>query len=541
MLRDYQVKQNAAIVNSLSFGNRFVLSVMPTGAGKTVCMSSIFQNHSGYSLAIAHRQELVSQISLALARCGVYHNIIAPASIIKFISILHIRETGQNFYDQNARLAVAGVDTLLRREISNAGQVSLVQIDEAHHVLNDNKWGRAMLMFPNAKGIGWTATPCRSDKRTLTYGYDGIFQDLILGPTMRDLIDCGFLCDYKIIGPPNPIDLSQVKISKATGDFNSVQLRDAAHRSQITGDIISHYLRFAAGKRGVVFAVDVELAKEYAEAFNQAGIPAGTVSAKTPDAERMELIDKLRNGELRVLTNVDIFGEGFDLPAIEVVSMARPTQSYGLYVQQFGRALRTMPGKQRGILIDHVGNTARHGGPPDTRDDWFLETPERRQVLPRETPIRTCVNPECFRVFESWSPRCPYCGDMPEPAERDRPEHVEGDLTEYSPELLDQLRRKSDRLAGEPPFSIRDGITAIQDEHWRARAEAHRNLKDALAWWGGVQRDLRRIDDSTAYRKFWHRFGIDVSSAQALEKKKDVDELCRRIWDDIETETRGTI
>lgn len=541
MLRDYQVKQNNEIVNSLRSGNRFVLSVMPTGAGKTVSMSDIFKRHQGYSYSIAHRQELVSQISLAIARCGVPHNIVAPPAIIRFISLLHIRETKQNFYDQNARMSVAGVDTLLRRQISNASQVSLVQIDEAHHVLLANKWGRAITMFPNASCIGWTATPCRSDKRVLTYGYDGIFQDIIIGPTMRDLIDRGFLCDYKIIGPPNPLDLSQVKISQATGDFNSIQLRDEVHRSQITGDVISHYLKFAAGKRGVVFAVDVELAQEYADAFTQAGIPAGVVSAKTPDEKRVDLIDQLRRGDLKVLANVDIFGEGFDLPAIEVVSMARPTQSYGLYVQQFGRALRPMVGKQCGIIIDHVGNTARHGGPPDQRDDWFLETPERRQTIKREIPVRQCVNPECFMVFESWSNRCPHCGDVPAPAERDRPEHVEGDLLEYSPELLDQLRRQSDRLTGEPPFKINSAVTAVQHEHWRNRATAHRDLKDALAWWGGVQRDLHRLDDSSAYRKFYRRFGVDVSTAQTLERKKDVDELYRRIWDDIENDTRGTL
>ena len=534
MLRDYQVNQNINLVNCLTAGHRYVLSILPTGAGKTVCMSDLFLNHQGYSYAIAHRQELVSQISLALARCGVDHNILAPSSVVAFCSALHVRLLNKNFVNPNSNKTVAGVDTLLRRNIPNAEQVTLVQIDEGHHVLENNKWGQAVQMFPNAVGIGWTATPIRSDKKPLTAGYGGIYTDLVIGPTKRELISRGHLCDYKIHGPPNPMDIADVRVSKATGDFNAVDLRNAAHRSEITGDLISHYRRFAAGKRGVIFAVDVELAHEYADAFNEAGIPAAAVSAKTPDRDRVDLIEKLRSGELMLLANVDIFGEGFDLPAIEVVIMARPTQSYALYVQQFGRALRTMPGKSHGVIIDHVGNTARHGGPPDDRCDWFLETPERKQIVPRTMPVRSCVNPDCFMIFEGWSPRCPYCGHKPEPEAKDRPEHVEGDLIEYDQAIITALKRRSEQLTAPAPFHAKNGLDAIKRDHWNDRAESHKNLKDAISWWGGVQRDVYRLSDSEAYRKFWYTFGIDVLSAQTLSKRADVEKLYTQIWDDIE-------
>jgi superfamily II DNA or RNA helicase len=134
---------------------------------------------------------------------------------------------------------------------------------------------------------------------------------------MRWLIDAGHLTDYRIFAPESDIDVRSVKVSAATGDFNRYQLREAAHRSHIVGDVVAEYQRHAAGKRGITFAVDVETSQALAKAYRTVGVPAESISAKTPDQVRTTLIDKFRSGELQQLVNVDIFGEGFDLPAIE--------------------------------------------------------------------------------------------------------------------------------------------------------------------------------------------------------------------------------
>ena len=534
MLRDYQQHQKNEIIHSWNAGKRNILSVMPCGAGKTVNMSDMFHYLDVPGIAIAHRQELVSQISLTLARWRIYHRIIAPASIIRFIINQHIVEQGQSFVSTSAKVAVAGVDTLIRRtnEIARfAGQVRIWQTDEAHHLLQSNKWGKAVELFLNAFGLGWTATPCRADRKSLARGQDGVFDHMIVSPSMRKLIDQRHLCDYVIYGPPSDLDLTNVEIGDS-GDFKSDQLREATYRSSITGDIVRDYLKYAPGKLGVTFAVDVSMGEDHTAAFNSAGVPAALVTAKTPDHIRAELSRSFRRGDLKQLVNVDIFGEGYDLPALEVVSMGRATESYPLYVQQFCRALRTLAGKSHGIIIDHVGNVMRHGLPDGARA-WSLDAPERRKrITSDDIPVRICVNPECFRAYEGYSIRCPHCGHKPAPAERDRPELVEGDLTEYSAELLAHLRGEAERVAAVPAIEVNSGRDFRVLENVRARAEAQANLRDAISWWCGVRTDVYGDEYSTSYRRFFRKFGIDVATAQTLGAP-DALKLYRKIWEDI--------
>lgn len=535
MLRDYQQRQKNEIIHSWNRGTRNILSVMPCGAGKTVNMSDMFDYLAVPGIAIAHRQELVSQISLTLARWKIHHRIIAPTSIIRFIINQHVAEHGQSYVDSKAPIAVAGVDTLIRRtdEIGRfAGQVRIWQTDEAHHLLFVNKWGKAVEAFPNAFGLGWTATPCRADRKALRRGHGGVFDEMIIGPTMRELIDQGHLCDYVIYGPPSDLDLSHVETGDS-GEFKSDQLREATHRSTITGDIVRDYLKYAPGKLGVTFAVDVAMGEEHTAAFIAAGVPSALITAKTPDHIRAELIRAFKRGDLKQLVNVDIFGEGFDLPALEVVSMGRATQSYPLYVQQFCRALRTLTGKTHGIIIDHVGNVMRHGL-PDAARSWTLDAPERRKrAASDELPVRICVNPDCFRAYEGYSIRCPYCGHKPAPMPREAPELVEGDLTEYTPELLARMRGEAERIAAVPDIEVNSGRDYMVREAVIRRADAQADLRDALTWWAGVRRDVYGDEDSTSYRRFYRKFGIDVGTAQTLGAPEAL-KLYRQVWDDIQ-------
>lgn len=535
-LRPYQFEIKTSVLQLLQ-SVRYALAVLPTGGGKTVVFSDVIKDEPGPTCAIAHRQELVSQISIALARDGVRHNIIGPKSVVKLCVALHMAELGKSFFDPNSKNAVAGVDTLLRRteQLSRwMASVKLWVIDEAHHLLKENKWGKAVTLFPNAKGIGVTATPERADGKGLGSEFDGVFDDMIIGPSMRDLINMGYLTDYRIFAPKTEdLNLADVTVSKTTGDYNPNKLKTAIRRSHVIGDVVSHYLKIAAGKLGVTFATDVETATDIAQAYNNAGVPAAVVSAKTPDAERIDILRKFRNRELLQLVNVDLFGEGFDLPAIEVVSMARPTQSYGLYVQQFGRACRLLDGKEYAIIIDHVGNVQRHGL-PDAPRQWTLEPRSKRSRSVNDAiPVTAC--PECTAVYERIYNACPHCGFKPEPVSRSSIEFVDGDLLELDFTTLAQMRGEIEHM-DRPPVQVRAemmsryapevGVRTAVKRHVDNQ-EMQRALRASIAWWGGYQK-AEGYSDSESYRQFYFKFGVDIMTAQTL-KRKEAEALATKI------------
>lgn len=520
ILRPYQTDLKRDVYAAWAAGARNVLAVSGTGSGKTVVLADIIREHDCASVAIAHRHELVSQISIALARYGVRHRIIGQPAVIRNCVGLHMSEVGRSHYDANARCAVAGVDTLIRMDGKDPwfAKVGLWVQDEAHHVTAENKWGDAASMFPNARGLGVTATPLRADGKGLGRHADGLMDQMVLAPSMREIINMGYLTDYRIYAPKSDIDLSGVGIS-AGGDFSPDPLRKAVHKSHIVGDVVEHYLRIAPGKLGVTFAVDVAGASEIASAFRAAGVPAEVVSAKTPDAVRYQIQRRFANGEVKQLVNVDLFGEGYDLPAIECVSMARPTQSYGLFVQQFGRALRLKDGKTHAIILDHVGNVMRHGL-PDAPRTWSLDRRERRtKSQPTDIiPIRTC--PKCTGVYEiaENGRKCPYCGEVSEPVGRGSPELVDGDLFELDPDTLARLRGEVD--AG-PKYHPDRLIQATLNKHAREKAEAQVMLRDAMAYWAGQR--YTGTDEATVrklQREFYLAHGVDVLSAQALGKSE---------------------
>jgi superfamily II DNA or RNA helicase len=523
VVRPYQSDFEAAIRSAWASGARNVLGVLPTGAGKTFVFSHIIKTAGCAAVAIAHRQELVYQISTALARWGVRHRVIGPSSVIRFAVSNHMRELGRSFIDSHSPIAVAGVDTLVRRadELRDwMPRVGLWVTDEAHHVASGNKWQRAVEMFPNARGLGVSATPVRADGRGLGRHADGVFDTMVTGPTMREIIRLGYLTDYRIFAPASDLDLSGVTVG-GSGDYVREQLRGAVRRSHIVGDIVQHYKRIAPGRLGVTFVSDTDTATEVADAYNAAGVPAAVVTHKTNDQIRAYLIDQFRQREIMQLVNVDLFGEGFDLPAIEVVSFGRPTQSYALYAQQFGRALRIMDGKREAIIIDHVRNVERHGL-PDGKRSFTLDARERRgKPDPDLIPTRCC--PGCSMVYERINRVCPYCGYYAEPVARTGPEHVDGDLTELDAATLARMRGDVDTVdlpPGEYAVELhRRHVPTIGHPRMIRLHEADRvaqvALRSAIALWAGRWRDAGATD-SESYRRFYYRFGTDVLTAQTL-------------------------
>lgn len=550
ILRPFQQSIKAAIFQHWNEGRRNVLVKSPTGSGKTVITSSVVRDMNCAAASIAHRAELVTQKSIALAREGVAHRVIGSDTLRKTCVTLHMEELGRSFYNPGARVGVCSVDTLVGKKAAADPwfhQVGLWDMDEAHHVLRSNKWGAACEMFPNAFGLGVTATPARASGEGLGRHADGVFDALVQGPELRELIDSGYLTDYRIFAPPSDVDYSEVTVT-ASGDYSPAKLRAAVHASdKIVGDVVRHYQRIASGKLGVTFAVDIESAKEICLAYRAAGVPAEVVSAKTPDLLRAQILRRFKSRQILQLVNVDLFGEGFDLPAIEVVSMVRKTESWPLFVQQFGRALRLMVTKDLlaswgtltdeerlahiaasekpvALIIDHVGNVIRHGLPDAPRMD-SLDRRERRSSGPSDAiPLRACANENadgmgtpCASIYPRTLKTCPYCGFYPEPPERSAPEFVDGDLHELTPEALAALRGKVAQIDGAPRIPQHlDPMAArgLMNRHHERQVAQHA-LRETIALWAGWQKQQGR-DDSESYRAFWHIFGIDVLGAQAL-------------------------
>lgn len=547
MLRDYQQKLKIDVYQAWNVGFRNVLVVCPTGSGKTVTMQSITDDCQGMTMSLAHRRELVGQISDAAAKVGCYHRIIAPDKIIKMIVAQHVKKYGRSFVHPDANHMVASVQTINAR-IDKLQKIILQcrewNMDEAHHIRADNIWGKCVAEFVNAYGVGYTALAQRGDRKALGRHIineetgdraGGVFDHLVIGPEVQELIDRGFLVPFIIYGPQiSSIDTTNVPVT-ASGDFSPSKLSEEARKSTITGDIVRDYLRFAAGKIGATFCVDVSMCEETTQAYRHAGVPVEMITDRTPDADREQIMGDVRCGIVKNVTNVDILGEGVDVPILEVVSLGRPTESLQTYKQQVGRVARPADGKTHGIIIDHVKSVERHGS-PTAPAEHTLHSPEKRPRAamrdPDEIPIRTC--PECWRVSESWSQTCTHCGFTPKPILRDRPELVEGDLLLYTPELLARLAGNAATIMQSPKLPVSAGPAAVAGRRAQAMRdmEEQEYLRDTIAWWAGVQRDIYGRADNESYVRFYRKFGVDVYTAQSLgaSKAKVLNDL---IWEDI--------
>ena len=524
------------IYSAWNNGAANVVGVAPTGFGKTVCLGYLTEQHVGASCIIAHRQELVGQISLMLGRYGVRHNIIAADATRRALAAAHVAELGACFYTPSAPAAVAGVDTLVRADGLEGWASTVTQwiTDEGHHLVRDNKWAKALGLFSNpaCRGLQPTATPERTDGKGLGRHADGVADAMVHGPPMRWLIEQGYLSPYRVVCVESDLKLLETEIG-ASGDWSPAALKKASEKSHIVGDVVAEYLRWARGKLGITFTTDVETATAMTTAYRLAGVRAACLTGKTHDGVRRQILRQFAAREIEQIVAVDIISEGFDLPAIEVASMARPTQSLGLFMQQFGRTLRPMPGKSEALIIDHVGNILRHG-PPDRPRAWSLDRRDKRAKSASDAvKPRVCV--QCYQPYERIYRECPYCGFYPEPASRGSPAAVEGDLAEMSPDVLAKLRGdivEADRSVEQERARLAaTGLPHVQTmanvKRHAERLETQAALRFAMGVWGG-QRKAEGLTDSQMQRAFYLRFGIDVLTAQTL-KRAEAQTLLERI------------
>lgn len=438
-LRPDQIDLQTRILASMKAGHKSVLAVAPTGYGKTFLFcdyTNKVSKNNKKTMILSHREELVEQISNTLKIFNVKHSFIASG----------------HPYNENCLTQVASVMSLVSRikKWQKAATIArangkkdppfffpnLIIVDEAHHS-NAGSWKFIFNFFKDVYRIGFTATAQRLDGKPMGEYYD----DIIIGPTAGELIAQGSLSPYKVIAPDTP---ELADIHHRGGDFDAQEVVKKRPRS-LVGDAVAHYAKYAAGKRAVVFEVTVAEAHLTAAKFMSAGFRAAVIDGTMDRGKRRETVNLFRDGYLDQLVTVDLISEGFDLPAIECAIMLRPTESLSLWIQQFGRALRTYPGKDQAIILDHAGNTLRHMWLPETVIDWSLTGPGviRSTGSDSGPAIRTCPFCHAAQFSKRGVNVCKQCGTPMVAQAKDRKvDMIEGELRELTVEEVDRISRQ---------------------------------------------------------------------------------------------------
>jgi superfamily II DNA or RNA helicase len=333
-------------------GNRSVIIQLPTGGGKTICFSHVVAeaNAKGQkALILAHREELIKQAA----------DKIAPIAGIE----PGIIKAGYKA-DYSRSIQVASVQSLTRR-LTKCPQFDLIVVDEAHH--STAKSYRSILShFANSQVLGVSATPVRLDGG----GFRGLFDELICGATVKQLIEMGSLSRYKYYAPAQSMSLCGVR--KRGGDYRQEQIESANPSASVAADCLKAYWYYLDGKQVVIFAVSVAHSQAIACSFSVNGIRAAHLDGSSDSQTRSLTMVAFRAGQIQVLTNCALFDEGLDIPGLDGVILARPTASLGRYLQMVGRGLRVSEGKEYAIIIDLAGNYQRLGLPCDDRV-WSLD------------------------------------------------------------------------------------------------------------------------------------------------------------------------
>lgn len=411
VLRPYQLDLIERTRGSIRSGVRRILVSSPTGSGKTCLVAHMLSAAAARgkrSWLLCHRKELLEQsVSTFIEAADIYTGVVAAGYPTSGL----------------APVQVCSVPTLAKRGASLA-QPDLIVWDEAHHIAS-RSWSAIAQQFPQAVHIGLTATPQRLDGK----GLGAYFDTLLQGPTTAELIAQGWLSPYVYYAPGAHLRLDGVH--RTAGDYNRHELSAAMEQSSVVGDALAHYRQHCPEARALVFAWSIEASERIATQFVAAGIPAQHVDGETPKAERTAAMKGFRDGSVRVLCNVELFGEGLDVPAVDAVFLLRPTQSLGLYLQQVGRGLRAAQGKTCVRIFDHANHWERHGLPDDART-WSLNGATKKSREGEALAAKRC--PQCFGVTRPSAKVCPYCGVAFErkPREVDRVDGVllEADLTE---------------------------------------------------------------------------------------------------------------
>ncbi|GBD74215.1 hypothetical protein TEHN7126_2243 [Tetragenococcus halophilus subsp. halophilus] len=375
-LYDYQQNLVDRARNSLAKGNKGVMIISPPGSGKSVVIAEIARltiKKGGHVLFFVHRKELIKQIS-------------------------------ESFEAQGVDLSHATIMTVgkVANRIGKIPKPTLIICDESHHS-RAKTYQKILDYYGDVPRLGFTATPYRLNGA----GFDDIYDDMIVGPSVEWLIKNNKLADYDYYSA-NLFDNEKLKKS-STGDYTNNSISNSM-RPTIYGDIIKHWKKLANNKQTIVYAHDIEHSKKIAEEFRNAGINAKHADSKTPKSERDHIMNDFKTGRIKILCNVGLVDEGFDIKECECCVIARPTESLVFHLQATMRCMRYLPEK-KGVIIDHAGNYASLGL-PDTLHHWSLKGREKRKGKQREPELDKYTTCDvCSAVFDKEeNTTCPICG-----------------------------------------------------------------------------------------------------------------------------------
>ena len=400
-LFDYQQVMKSSLYESWA-KVRSVMCQMPTGTGKTHLLVSVvrdFVRSEGRPVwIVAHRIELIEQISATLSHYGVPHGRIVSGSpgngeLVQVASIQTLNalnkwrvESGEASLIENGELKIesdaVGNNTVNPRQnhISKKLKVEsdairglglqkpgLLVIDEAHHS-PAKSYRRLWELFPDAYKLGMTATPCRLSRG----GFTALFETLLTSWPVSRFIEEGRLAlfDYLSIRPESEAQHRVDSLSKrgVDGDYSLKEMGAVMDCPEAIEQLYRSYKEFVEGKKGIIYAINRAHSRHIRDYFQSHGVRIVAIDSRTPSSERREYVERYARGEIDVMVNVDIFSEGFDCPAVEFIQLARPTLSLSKYLQQVGRGLRVHPAKVRTVILDQVGLYRQFGLPTEPRD-----------------------------------------------------------------------------------------------------------------------------------------------------------------------------
>jgi len=368
-LRDYQQDLISKTFAAWSSGMRKVLLQLSTGGGKTIIFAVVASELTCRGegvLVVAHREELILQAADKMAvTTGVQPGIIKAG-----------------YKPTDSLIQVGSIQTLARRK--TYPKAELVIVDEAHHA-SAASYRKLLDAYPNALILGVTATPRREDG----YGLRDVFDHLVCSISTLELITLGYLTEYKLIAG---FKYSKHKVPQKR-DFTKKELEQVASDYK-PEEVLKQWNNFCAGKKTILFAVNVMHSKAIAAKFRAAGISCEHLDGETPQSERKAILDRFKSGTTKIISNCAILTEGFDCPDSEAVVIARPTTSVTLWLQMLGRVLRPAPGKNYATILDMTDNWFRLGRPCDNRE-WSLDPVS---CDPDTLGVRCC--PSCHHAFK---------------------------------------------------------------------------------------------------------------------------------------------
>lgn len=491
-LRPYQLGAVRAVSREFADGNLGVLMQLPTGAGKSRTAAYIvsrFVETARQCLWTVHREELLMQAAMTFAEYGIPHRLICSTSSERAIKAQQFREHGRCFVEPGALVVIGSIQTIVRRLDSMPWlDPDLIVPDEAHLSLNATnrriighliakRDARLLAEVGDAPAarrtrvLGLTATPQRLDRQSFAREDGGLYDVMVTGPSVRELIEWGNLARFVAYAPPIELAEGADLEKRKGGDYDAAELEKELDRPKIYGDVVEHYRTYSHGKPAIGFCPTVASAEKFAQAFRAAGYRAIALDGGTDDGVRRRSLQQLGRGELDVVMSVSILVEGTDVPYATTALLLRRTESVSLYLQAVGRVLRPHPDKERAIILDFVGNIVRpngkggHGLPSEDRE-WSLKPAERKsRATSAEEPepgIDSITNcPKC-RAYHLPAPVCPHCGHEYPKTSRREAQQVDAQLveiTEAEAERMRRARRIAQGQAKSVPELIAQGIS----------------------------------------------------------------------------------